>query len=1022
MTRDNLNRISDLSGVADLFVHLGYVRANDEFSHGARVLARWKSFKVVGIESATASDTARALARRLGTNGERGLAIALGPGVLSVVAPCLGTTATTRVLTVVFAKPTPFALEQLQSLRPRKSGTALSHMLRIIETLSTEIVSDRFFAEFRTTMEGMVASLDGRRTVADRRMAALLALTRILFLYFIQTKGWLAGKRDYLRGLLEAALVSRRHFHRSTLDPLFFGTLNQPSRKRPPGNGSQRIPYLNGGLFEPHPVERRIGPVHFSNELWRDAFERLFDRFRFCVREDDEVDAIAPDMLGRVFERLMHTDERIRTGTFYTPETVVRDIVKATLATALAGIGGLSETTAQQVMSGGGLAAADRVPALAALRQLRVLDPAAGSGAFLLGALDLLTEATLSVAGPSVDRWSLRRRILRENLFGVDLNPIAVRLAELRLWLAVVADDPTTDIAKINPLPNLDGVVRQGDTLLDPVGAVRSLGIGVSSDVLGAVRRTQAARARLFDAQGTRGRRALNLLRAAEHRLAHAMLTGAADSVNCVLRELEDVAASPDLFGTKSGLTLKQRVRYRLAQNNLTDLERALTALGNGALPFFAFEVHAPDVMADGGFHVVVGNPPWVRAERLAPSTRNALGNRFSWWRTDTSRGFQHQPDLALAFLQRSLEVTAAGGAVGLLLPSKIASADYGRTARRHMVRDTTITYLHRLPDREAARFGATTYPLAMVCRKSPPSPTNAARLSFTDLDSVRQATLAESGPWVLVPDRIQEAVEHFRQSGPPLQESAAPALGVKTGADAVLVGEVVRSSDKTALVRFGNTEIEVERSVLRRALRGRDVRPFRAQARRVVLWGYDGHGKPTAKLPPLAARWVQRHRDRLLARADYVGGVTWRLFRTQATHASHRVVWRDIARRPSAALLDLTDAPDAVPLNSCYVAPFRNRQSALTATAVINSSWAAALAAVTADEARGGYRRINARVVRAMPTVFGEWGRILAALSARAHEGGHVSQRDLDEAVAAALDLPGAVQDRLLTLVDRSG
>lgn len=1022
MTRDDLNRISDLSGVTDLFVRLGYVRADDEFLHDARVLARWKGFRVVGVESATPSDSVRALARRLGTNGDRGLAVALGPGVLSVVAPCLGTTTLTRVLTVMFAKPTPFALEQLQSLRPGRSDTALSHMLRVIETLSTEIVSDRFFAEFRTTMEDMVASLDGRRTVADRRMAALLALTRILFLYFIQTKGWLAGKRDYLRGLLEAALVSRRHFHRSTLDPLFFGTLNRPPRRRPAGHGSHRIPYLNGGLFEPHPVERRIGPVHFSNALWRDAFERLFDRFRFCVREADEVDAIAPDMLGRVFERLMHTDERIQTGTFYTPETVVRDIVKTTLATALAGVGGLSATAAQQVMSGGPLTALDRTTALAALRRLRVLDPAAGSGAFLLGALDLLTEATLSVTGPGTDRWSLRRRILRENLFGVDLNPIAVRLAELRLWLAVVADDPTTDIAQINPLPNLDGVVRQGDTLLDPVGAVRSLGVGISPNVLGAARRAHRARTRLFDAQGTRGRRALSLLRAAEHRLAHVMLTGAADSVARALDELEGVAATPDLFGARTGLTPKLRARYRLAKDNLADLERALTALGNGALPFFAFEVHAPDVMADGGFHVVVGNPPWVRAERLAPSTRHALGNRFSWWRTDAGRGFRHLPDLALAFLQRSLEVTASGGAVGLLLPSKIASADYGRIARTHLVRDTTVTYLHRLPDREAARFGATTYPLAIVCRKSPPSPTNSVRLSFTDAGSVRQATLATSGPWVLVPDRTQEAIERFRQSGPPLQESATPALGVKTGADGILVGEVVRASAETARVRFGDTEVEIERTVLRRVLRGRDIQPFTARAVRVVLWGYDGHGKPTDKLPPLAARYVHHHRERLLERADYVGGVRWRLFRTRATHASHRVVWRDIARRPCAALLDLTDAPDAVPLNSCYVAPFRNRQAALTATAVLNSSWAAALAAVTADEARGGYRRINARVVRSMPTVFGEWSRTLAALSVRAHESGHVSQRDLDEAVAAALDLPGAVQDRLLTLVDRSG
>src|SRR6185436_3880129 len=217
--------------------------------------------------------------------------------------------------------------------------------------------------------ESMSASLGRRGTPVERRTAALLPLTRILFLYFVQAKGWLDGRPDYLRRLLDTSLARRRHFHRSALHPLFFGTLNRKPGDRSATIKLGKIPYLNGGLFEPHPVERRLGPVVFPNHLWRDAFDGLFERFRFTVHESQRADAIAPDMLGRVFERVMEPGDRHHTGTFYTPESVVRQVVNAAIETAL----GPS-------------------PRQAALRTLRVLDPAVGSGAFLLGALERLTE------------------------------------------------------------------------------------------------------------------------------------------------------------------------------------------------------------------------------------------------------------------------------------------------------------------------------------------------------------------------------------------------------------------------------------------------------------------------------------------------------------------------------------------------------------------------------------------------------------------------------------------------------
>jgi len=167
-----------------------------------------------------------------------------------------------------------------------------------------------------------------------------------------------------------------------------------------------------------------------------------------------------------------------------------------------------------------------------------------------------------------------------------------------------------------------------------------------------------------------------------------------------------------------------------------------------------------------------------------------------------------------------------------------------------------------------------------------------------------------------------------------------------------------------------------------------------------------------------MAGQHIQRHRERLLGRSDHRNGVPWMLFRTRAALAAHRVVWRDIARRPCAVMLDCTAFAHALPLNTCYVAAFPDRESALAATVILNSTWAAALATVAADEARGGYRRINARIVGIMPLTTSNETRGLVDLCVQAHRSRNVSQHDLDDAVAKALALPGPVQERLRSLV----
>jgi hypothetical protein len=1021
MLADTLATVRRLDDVGRLFVELGYQPDDRPAEDGLQGVARWKTFRVLAAESPTPRETARAGAHRLAGSARPGLVAALGDGHLAVAAPRLGAAGSSPVLTVSTAAPDAFGLRILADLAPRPGATALEHALRVADILATEEVGVRFFTGFRAVLERMTAACGAGTAPADRTLAALLALVRVLFLYFVQAKGWLDGEPDFLRTQLDGALARRRHFHRSVLHPLFFGTLNRPPAARTHGARFGRIPYLNGGLFEPHPVERRLGPVLFPNALWRDAFDDLFERFRFCVREGDDAHAIAPDMLGRVFERVMEPGDRQTSGTFYTPERLVRRLVAGTLATALAS-DGFPADAVRRLLRGDAPPTGLRPAAHQALRSARIVDPAAGSGAFLLGALEALTTAWLALEpnGGPAHATAIRRRIIRDNLFGVDVSPVAVRLAELRLWLAVVADDPETDAARVTPLPNLNGVLRQGDTLLDPVGAAGALGLAAGRPAaLDAVRQ---ARDRLFEARGAALPAAAGALRSAEIAAARQLVDAARARTRAALQDLEAAAQSPDLFGRRSGLTTTQRRRQGLLEARLADLDAARRRAADGSVPYFSFEVHRPDVMSAGGFTAVIGNPPWVRAERLPAALRGVLRDRFTWWRPEGGRRFGHLPDLSVAFLERCLELAAPGGAVGLLVPSKLTSSGYAERARAALVRETSLAYLHRVPDREAAGFGASVYPLAIVARKAPPQPDARVRLDFEEPASVAQASLATPGPWVLLADRAGAALETLRRAGPPLDQVAPPALGLKTGADQLLTGSIVREDDAACVVRFGSREVAIEPDLLRPALRGRDVKAFRATARRVVLWGYDRHGSILPRLPPRAARYVRTVRAPLLGRSDHDGGPPWSLFRIKAAAARWRVTWADIAREPGAVALDEV-LPAAVPLNTCYVAACPDRETALLVAAVLNSTWTRVLIRATADEAQNGYRRHNARITGVIPLpATGEARDRVVALSRAAHRTGHVSQPDLDRAIADALGLPADVRAALAGLARDPG
>ncbi|MGH7702315.1 MAG: hypothetical protein ACREMO_04440, partial [Gemmatimonadales bacterium] len=230
--------------------------------------------------------------------------------------------------------------------------------------------------------------------------------------------------------------------------------------------------------------------------------------------------------------------------------------------------------------------------------------------------------------------------------------------------------------------------------------------------------------------------------------------------------------------------------------------------------------------------------------------------------------------------------------------------------------------------------------------------------------------------------------------------------LGVKTGANPV----------------FLNPSAPIEATLLRWVIRGRDVRPFRADRRVRIIWTHDAEGRVFPRLPPLATSWFERHRALLLARTDHAGGPPWTLFRVAPAAARHRVVWADLGRRLNAlALDDLTDR-DRIPLNTCYVVAAPDAQTARCLSAWLNSTWIRAAARVVACPASGGFARFNGRTVASLPLPDAALGDPALAELAQSGSQGTLVQESVDDICAHHLCLSDTARRTLAAVagVDR--
>ena len=542
-----------------------------------------------------------------------------------------------------------------------------------------DAVTKEFFANYQQVFKELRQDL--HRATKDLHWAhdyALQVLNRLMFLYFVQRKGWLGNDTEFVATFWRAYKSGDRPqdtFLTEWLSVLFFEAFNnkfqagradyQERFPEPIGNALAMAPYLNGGLFTRNDLDRA-----YSATIPDSAFEMLFDRFdgrtpgfleryNFTITESTPFDievAVDPEMIGKVYESLVNVseeaDERGEAGIFYTPRVEIDLMCRLALVDWLANhLGGEHKPSLYEAVfafeeedkarADAALAASDLWPQLSdLLRGVTVVDPACGSGSFLVGMLlaldDLLARADDQL-GQDQTSYERRKRIIGASLYGVDVMDWAVHVAELRLWLQLVIE---TELApaelKFRPLlPNLSFKVRPGDSLVQEVGGMNLAlrqGSGLIPPALkGRITRLKGEKLKFYNNDPGCEYRTAEALQQAELGLFRDILSARAKAIDERLRELADaLRPQVNLFGeeqtTQMGL---ERVTWENERERLGSegeqvararkaLKTANTLAGTGSVPF-VWDIAFVEVFEgrSGGFDLVIGNPPYVRQESI---------------------------------------------------------------------------------------------------------------------------------------------------------------------------------------------------------------------------------------------------------------------------------------------------------------------------------------------------------------------------------------------------------------------
>lgn len=578
------------------------------------------------------------------------------------------------------------AIKQFEELK--KSSLDLK---AITKAFSVEALSDLFFDDYKKQYENIIEYITGKRMVkvankweehitsqpcreimqefahfpnpekAVRDYVKKL-MGRLVFIQFLQKKGWMGcssgeswndGDKEFVQNLF-AKTNNKDTFVDEILEPLFndLNTKRSGDITSSPniGNGI-KIPYLNGGLFEEDEFDKTRFPL--PAKYMKDMLD-FFASYNFTIDENDPDDAeigVDPEMLGRIFENLLEDNKD--KGAFYTPKEIVQYMCRESLIAYLQtdvndddikkSIRQFVSTYDDAILSKDLKATIDQK-----LKDVKICDPAIGSGAFPMGLLRELYYCRKSIEGIDDDTAvSIKSHIIQNNIYGVDIEKGAVDIARLRFWLALIVDEKNP-----HALPNMDFKIMQGNSLLEQYGGVELSGMSLDVQKKRKTKKGQTWQATLaFDEKF------------------------ALDNIQNAIKKYY----LTDEHNTKEKLRgiINDNVRNYIInlKGSTPDIQHKIEELPIPNDQFFLWHIYFKDVFDNGGFDIVIGNPPYVLVQTFQDKNLEALYKKLY-------SVASYKVDLYHLFIELGYNIIKRNGVLSYINPTNYLTNKYNQPLR----------------------------------------------------------------------------------------------------------------------------------------------------------------------------------------------------------------------------------------------------------------------------------------------------------------------------------------------------
>ena len=707
---------------------------------------------------------------------------------------------------------------------------------------SVEALSDEFFDKYREQYADFVQYVTGKRFVkvgskweekvlGEPNTALMQAFNhnekkirdyvkkmmgRITFLHFLQRKGWMCGDLNYMQNMFEGSPYKDDYLD-SVLEPLFFGILNTKPTEREnlfADYGWDKslldewkdIPYLNGGLFERD--EEDEPESRFPADYFKRLFQ-FFSEYNFTIDENDPNDAevgVDPEMLGKIFENLLEDNKD--KGAFYTPKEIVRYMCQESLIAYLETNTSVAKDKIRQFVLSPE-EGVEYIPEnkkskiLSALEEVKICDPAIGSGAFPMGLLNELLHCREVLSGEHYDRAEIKKSIIQNNIYGVDIEKGAVDIARLRFWLSIVVDEETP-----SPLPNLDYKIMQGNSLIESF-----MGVDLSKLTYEKEHKKDKGEISLFDNEKNRLQKTVSQLLSSyysccDHNKKKKLQQDISDTIS---KQLETQAYDHAI--------LENLKDINLAENN----------------KFFLWHTWFSDVFNrednKNGFDVVIGNPPYIQLQ----NNGGELANLYEDCRFKT---FAKTGDIYCLFYERGWQLLRQQGHLCFITSNKWMRAGYGDKTRGFFAKHTNPKYLIDFAGVKIFNNATVDTNILIFGKEQNEYQTRCAVTDKLNKDSLKnlsgfvqqqsvECRFESSDSWVILSPIEQSIKRKIESVGTPLKDWDIKIYrGVLTGYnDAFII-----STEKRDEI-LSNCQTEDERlrtaELIRPILRGRDIKRY---------------------------------------------------------------------------------------------------------------------------------------------------------------------------------------------------